>query len=91
MQAHTHIYLNLELSSSAAFVCRLGFYISSFRESQGNGISTGKFLKKKSGGHLYLCYTAPKGKEMWNWKEEKGAIQFMIFWLETGANSFPGM
>jgi len=60
MQAHTHVYLNLELSSSAAFVCRLGFYISSFLESQGNGVSTGKFLKKKkkSGGHLYLCYTA---------------------------------
>ena len=47
MQAHTHIYLNLELSSSAAFVCRLGFYISSFLESQGNGVSTGKFLGKK--------------------------------------------
>lgn len=66
MQAHTHIYIYIKsgtVSSSAAFVFRLGFYISSFRESQANGVSAGKFLRIKSGGHLSLCYTAPKGNE----------------------------
>lgn len=77
LYAGTHSYIYIKsgtVSSSAAFVFRLGFYISSFRESQANGVSAGKFLRIKSGGHLSLCYTAPKGNEKWNWKEEKGAI-----------------